>query len=316
VRALVLGGYGAVGSLVVERLRAQGATVHAAGRDPQRADRMVDLARPASLDVALADVDVAINAAGVEDPCLVTRVTSRGVAFVDITASTAYVAAVEALEPAAPVILSVGLAPGLTNLLAAAVHRDAPGPIDVAVVLGAGERHGRAGVAWTYDLLGRRFPDPATGAPVRNFTRSSRFRLPGSTQTRRLLRADFSDQHTLTRDLGVPVRTHFGLDSRVATAALAALTRVPGGRHAPRGLHPPGGDAWIVMARADGRRRWATGHGQSRATAIITAEAARVAGRAGAGVHHLHRLLTLDDLPPGDDIALHASSLPAVRALL
>lgn len=315
VRVVVLGGYGAVGRLVVERLRAQGATAYAAGRDPRRADRVVDLAEPETLDAALADIDVAINAAGVEDPHLVTRVTSRGVGFVDITASSPYVAAVEALAPAAPVMLSVGLAPGLTNLLAAAVHRDAPGAIDVAVVLGAGERHGKAGVGWTYELLGRRFVDPATGTPIRNFTRASRFRLPGCTDTRRLLRVDFSDQHTLTRDLGVPVRTHFGLDSRIATLALAGLTRVPGGRHAPRGLHLPGGDAWIVLARTDGRSRWATGRGQSRGTAAIAAEAARACCGAAAGVHHLHQLISLADLPPDCGITCHTSSLPAVRAV-
>jgi hypothetical protein len=315
VRALVLGGYGAVGRLVVERLRAQGATAHAAGRDPRRADRVVDLRAPATLDAALEGVDVVVNAAGMEDPGLVARVTDRGIAFVDITATTAYVDAVEALRPAAPVVLSVGLAPGLTNLLAAAVHRDAPGPIDLAVVLGAGERHGKAGVAWTYDLLGRRFADPATAAPIRNFSRASRFRLPGGTSTRRLPRVDFSDQHTLTRDLGVPVRTHFGLDSRIATAALALLTRVPGGRHAPKGLHLPGGDEWIVLARADGRSRWATGHGQSHATAVVAVEAARAAGGAAAAVHHLHELLTLADLPTDSGIECHASALPALRAL-
>jgi hypothetical protein len=300
---------------MVDRLRAQGATAYAAGRDPRRADRVVDLAEPATLDAAVADVDVVVNSAGFEDPRLVTRVTDRAVAFVDITASTSYVAAVEALEPRAPVVLSVGLAPGLTNLLAAAVHADAPGSIDIAIVLGAGERHGTAGVAWTYDLLGRRFADPATGVPVRNFTRPSRFRLPGTTSTRRLPRADFSDQHTMTRDLGVPVRTYFGLDSRVATQALALLTRVPGGRHAPRGLHLPGGEDWIVLARADGRSRWATGSGQSRATATIAVEAARAACGAGAGVHHLHHLLALADLPADRGITCHASSIAAVRSI-
>ena len=68
-----------------------------------------------------------VNAAGVEDPAVAALITGYGAALVDITASTGYVAALERLGPPRPVLLSVGLAPGLTNLLAAAVHAAAPG---------------------------------------------------------------------------------------------------------------------------------------------------------------------------------------------
>jgi hypothetical protein len=61
------------------------------------------------------------------------------------------------------------------------------------------------------------------GRLVRNYTRPRRFDLPGQGR-RRLCRADFADQHALSRDLAVPVRTYFGVDSRLATALLAGLT--------------------------------------------------------------------------------------------
>jgi hypothetical protein len=62
------------------------------------------------------------------------------VPLVDIAATTGYVAALERLE-----LLGRGrAAPGLTNLLAAAGHATAPGPVDLVVPLGAGERHGAA----------------------------------------------------------------------------------------------------------------------------------------------------------------------------
>jgi len=301
VRVLVLGGYGAVGAPVVARLRAAGATALAAGRDAHRADRVVDLAAPRSFADALADVDpdVVVNAAGAEEPALVALATAHGAAFVDVTATTGYVAAIEGLAVERPVVVSVGLAPGLTNLLAAAVHERAPGPVDLAIVLGAGEHHGSAGVAWSYGLLGRHFTDPSSGRRVRNYTRPRRFDLPGLGR-RRLLRTDFSDQHTLTRDLGVPVRTWFGLDSRLATTALGALTWVPGGRHAPRAVPLPGSDGWLVLARAaGGTARWATGRGQSAATAELTVDAVLATARLPAGVHHLHRVLHLDDLVAG-----------------
>lgn len=297
---LVLGGYGAVGREIVALLRDEGVTVWSAGRDPTRADRAIDLRAPAAaaLREALTDVDVVVNAAGVEDPALVAAITAHGAAVVDITASGGYVAALERLAPPRPVLLSVGLAPGLTNLLAAAVHAVEPAPIDIAILVGAGERHGAAGVAWAYGLLGRRFADPGTGARVRNYTQPRRFALPDGA-SRRLYRADFSDQHVLTRDLGVPVRTYFGLDSRPATATLTALTWIPGAARAPRGLHFPGSEAWLVLARAPHATAWATGRRQSRATAVLAARAAQAAADAPPGVHHLHRVLTLDDVPAG-----------------
>lgn len=306
MRALVLGGYGTSGAPVVGMLRAGGDSAVAAGRDAARADRVIDLRAPdrSPFVAALDGVDVVVNAAGMEDPGLVAAAADRGVAVVDITATTPYVAAIERLAPRAPVVLSVGLAPGLTNLLAAAVHQAAPGAagIEIALVLGAGERHGAAGVAWSFALLGRRFADPATGEGVRNYTRPRRFDLPGL-GSRRLYRADFSDQHVLTRDLGVGVRTYFGLDSRAATTLLAALTWVPGGSHAPQGLHLPGGDRWLALARsADGTAVWAQGRLQSHATAVLAVAAARRAVELPAGVHHLHGVMGIADIPADSGI--------------
>jgi hypothetical protein len=225
------------------------------------------------------------------------------VGFVDITATTGYVAGLERLRPRAPLVLSVGLAPGLTNLLAAAVHRDVPGPVDVALVLGTGEEYGPASVGWSAGLLGTRFTDPATATAILNYTRPQRFRLPGL-GNRQLLRVNFSDQHTLTRDLAVPVRTYFGLTSRTATAALGVMTRIPGSATLARHLHLPGNDRWLALARgADGTARWATGHPQAHATAAVAAFAARITPRLEPGIHHLHQIATLDDIPT--DPALH-----------
>lgn len=308
MKVLVLGGYGEVGARIVAQLRAAGDVAIAAGRDPARADRVVDLneAGAESLRTAVADTDVVINAAGVEDPALASLITHHGSALVDITASSGYVAALERLDLPRPVLLSVGLAPGLTNLLAAAQHAVTPGPIDIAILLGAGERHGPAGIAWAYQLLGRRFRDPATGQRVRNYTQPQRFDLPGHGR-RRLYRADFSDQHILSRDLNVPVRTYLGLDSRPATATLTTLTWVPGGSRAPQGLHLPGTDHWLVLARGrDGSSRWAAGRVQSHATAVIAAIAARATAELGPGVRHLHHVLDLSDVPPERGIHLDA----------
>ena len=88
MRALVLGGYGAVGARIVAQLRSGGDVAIAAGRDPARADRVVNLADAGTLRAALSDVDVVVNAAGVEDPAVAALITGYGAALVDITAST------------------------------------------------------------------------------------------------------------------------------------------------------------------------------------------------------------------------------------
>jgi uncharacterized protein YbjT (DUF2867 family) len=87
MRALVLGGHGAVGAGIVSALRAAGDIALAAGPDPARADRFVDLHDPATLRTATADVDVVINASGMEDPDAVAALTELGSAVVDITAT-------------------------------------------------------------------------------------------------------------------------------------------------------------------------------------------------------------------------------------
>ncbi|WP_194819258.1 saccharopine dehydrogenase NADP-binding domain-containing protein [Nocardia sp. XZ_19_385] len=305
MRVLVLGGYGAVGRHLVARLRADGDTVLVAGRDPERADLVLDLGEDElrSYRAALAEVDVVVNAAGSEDARLARLAGEVGAAFVDITANAEYVARLRDIEPSGPVIVDVGLAPGVTNLLAMAVHSEGSGPIDLAVLLGAGEEHGVAATAWTYGLLGRNFD--AEDGSVRNFSRPTTFQLPGYGRRRRMYRADFSDQHTLTRELGIPVRTYFAVDSRVATAGLAALTWLPGAAKMPRGLHFPGTDQWLVLARPrSGPARWVRGRNQSWATALLAAAAVRRARDCAAGVRPLHQLMALSDLATEENFEL------------
>jgi hypothetical protein len=86
---------------------------------------------------------------------------------------------------------------------------------------------------------------------------------------------------------------------------LAGLTWIPGASRAPRGLHLPGTDRWLALARAvGGATRWAAGRGQSHATAVVTAVAARLAVRLPAAVHHLHTVLSFADVPAGRGIGL------------
>jgi hypothetical protein len=65
-------------------------------------------------------------------------------------------------------VLSLGVAPGLTNLLARHVHQTLGGAdrLDITVLLGAGEHHGLDAVGWTVRQLGERFPHQARSQRV------------------------------------------------------------------------------------------------------------------------------------------------------
>lgn len=294
---LVLGGYGAVGTHLTAALQTRGHRALTAGRDRSRADVPLDMTDRAALRAAVADVDAVVNGTGLEDPVLIAAIADTGTPVIEVSADTGYLADLERLTPRAPVLLSVGIAPGLTNLLAHALHHRHPGtgPLDIAIVLGTGEEHGAAASAWTYGLLGQEFTDP-DGSTLRNMTVGGQFDLNGT--RRRLYRTDFSDQHTETRLLERPVRSWFGMDTAWATGSLAFLARFPAlTRLMPGNPRFPGSDRWLLAARDSfGHQVTMTGNGQSAATAHVSALATELALTLPAGVHHLPEVTTLERL--------------------
>ncbi|CCK32261.1 hypothetical protein BN159_7882 [Streptomyces davaonensis JCM 4913] len=317
-RVLVIGGYGAVGTAVASRLAEfLPGRVVPAGRDEMRARRLggvrVDVGDPDGfrrvLD-KLADVRAVVLCVEPEDASLAEVCLERGIHLVDVGASRDLLDAVADLDDVAAgagatAVLSVGVAPGLTNLLAQRAHEAVGGAerLDLTVLLGSGERHGTDAVRWTVEGLA----EPVTAVPRQVF-------LPGH-GTHRAHPFPFSDQHTLRRTLGVPeATTRLCLDSRPLTAALFSLRRtglLRGARRAPvrhaltgafSRVHL-GGDAFAVRAdavRADRHAAFAlTGREQSRVTGLVAAEVTRelLTGHLPAGVHHIEQLPALSDLP-------------------
>ncbi|MFC4223824.1 saccharopine dehydrogenase [Lysinibacter cavernae] len=297
-RVLVLGGYGAVGIHIMNELRSRGITAHSAGRNVELADRPLDIRNYDDVGAESKNYTAVINATGAEDPHLAASAIGSGTTWIDITATSTYIDQLAALPtPTAPIIASVGIAPGLTNLLAVEAQHisTATGELSIGVLLGAGEAHGAAAAAWSFGLLGRQFRDPTTGRSIRNYTNPRTFSINGT--PRRLYRTDFSDQHTLTPQLGRPAATYFGTDTRLATTLLAAATWIPGARNMPPSIHFPGSDTWILTIEdADGPLLSATGQSQSHATGIVAARAVEASIGAAAGFHHLTELTTLAEL--------------------
>jgi hypothetical protein len=196
-------------------------------------------------------------------------------------------------------VLSVGLAPGLTNLLAVDVasRLDTVDEIDIGLLLGLGEAHGAAAVEWTIRSI---FSRRASGPAVMDF---------GSPWgRRRAYWIDFADQHTLHRTMGVPVDSRLAFDSRPITAllfTLGAIFRDNGviTRLSIR-LSPIlsfGSDAYVALAEARGAKEGRSakvvtrfsGRKEAEATAHVAAITARsvLERHMGNGVFHIHQVL-------------------------
>ena len=320
MRALILDGPGDVGRTLATELGAMGVEAVLAGRDPGRYEQMLNLRGDLSdLYHAAGQAAVVVNASGREDPRIVERAAAAGAAFVEVGTGTDYLSTLAGLHARTPVLAGARLIPVLAGMLArdAMTHSLQNGatigladPVEVAVLLGAGDPESAADTGSTYALFGSYFTDPATGDEVRNFSGHRDIALPDGTR-RSLARVNFPDQRLLTAGLGRPVRTYFATGDRFSTALLRGLTRVRGANRIPSAFHFPGTDGWLVQARAgqgpDAVLSWATGRRQTPYAARVAAIATRRAPTLEPGLHRIQDLLTISDLADLDGLTLGRS---------
>src|SRR5690606_19119363 len=102
-------------------------------------------------------------------------------------------------------VLSVGLAPGVTNLLAAraAIPFGRIDRIDLYVLLGLGDVHGTEAVRWMLETAARSFTLQTPEGPVmvEGLSDPKATLFPKDYGHRITYRLDFSDQHVLRRTL-------------------------------------------------------------------------------------------------------------------
>jgi saccharopine dehydrogenase (NAD+, L-lysine forming) len=309
---LIVGGYGAVGRRIATILVAESPlAVVVAGRNPDRATglppgvaaRLIDLDDPGTWEAALEGTALITMCMDQRDPAFVASVLERGIGYVDVTAGDDFFRAVEALEASrvnATALLSVGVAPGITNLLAAAAAADLDRieRIDIGILLGLGDEHGEAAVAWTVENVFA----PGAGRPaVMDFG-------PGWGE-RRAYAMNFGEQHSIARTMpGARAATRLALDSRLFTAVLFWLGRTFTGNRALirivtklSGALRLGSDACVVTAVASGARDGAPARSMARFSGRrqgeLTAQVAALGvlrlldGAAEPGVRHSHEVL-------------------------
>lgn len=242
---VVIGGYGHVGQRICRELGdLYPGKVFAAGRNLERAVKFSRTTggkvHPLQLDISehvdpdvLNNVKLIIMCLDQTDTHFVRLCLDKGIHYVDISANIAFLSQVEqlhseAMNNHATVALSVGLAPGMTNLMALHAKRqmDLTESVDISIMLGLGDQHGKASIEWTIDNLGTQYDVVKDGnrMAVSSFRDGKTTDFGTGLGRKKAYRFNFSDQHVLPQTLDVPsVSTRLCFDSNLTTKLLAWL---------------------------------------------------------------------------------------------
>ncbi len=326
-KSLIIGGYGAVGSIIARHLAEQFPNnVMVAGRSFNKAHQLAEELNhtviPYQFDAStssnyelLDEVGLVIVCIDLPDSKLAEECIARGINYLDITASQKVIQKIETLNEQATamdvtIALSVGLAPGITNLLAQHCIRQAPAstPVDLFVLLGLGEKHGDAAYRWTFDNIHTIYPVVQGGRTktVRSFTQPKQTVLIGK---RTFYSFNFSDQHTLAETTSSPqVFTRMAFDSRFITRMIGFLRKTGITRlfKNKRMQHlfitafnrlNVGSDLFAVKAETAYNAYSVSGNEEGKVTAYVATELAiqLIEQQSSSGVRHMHQLVS--DVP-------------------
>ncbi|ASA21389.1 saccharopine dehydrogenase family protein [Paenibacillus donghaensis] len=334
---VVIGGYGHVGSQICTLLAdLYPGVVYAAGRSLARAEQFCKGSegriKPMQIDVSAAlsvdklrKVKLVVMCLDQSDTSFAEACLIQGIHYMDVTANLDFYRQMKQLTSsgntyAASAVLSVGLAPGLTNLLAGEARRsmDETWQLDISVLLGLGDSHGQAAIEWTVDNLNAEYEVMQSGRShrVKSFTDGQTIDWGQSLGRRRAYRFPFSDQLTLPDTLGIATAsTRLCFDSRIATYGLALLQKLGLLRWLERsrirnaavrsfGRVRWGTDKYAIKVEATGLRNGAKAKAEyviqgSKESTITAQVAAAIAGilfkewSGSPGVYHVEQLFGL-----------------------
>lgn len=234
---VIVGGYGHVGQMIAKQLiKYFAGRIVIAGRSAQKAAQIAAQfggdVQPLQLDVTqlphsnfLATTALVVMCIDQENPVFAEACMAHGIHYVDISANYTVLKKLSTKQTTGTAILSVGLAPGITNLLAKEVHRLLHGAqqIDISIMLGLGDQHGDAAIDWTLQSLIQ--PFMLRGEYVQPLTQGKTIDFQ-SLGTHQAYRFNFSDQHILSETLQVPVDTRFCVEVPVAMQAFRISQKI------------------------------------------------------------------------------------------
>ena len=239
----IIGGHGQVGQIIVKQLIKLGKkNLVIMGRNQEKMmkftaslptlveHRIIDLAK--SVDpTLLTDLQLVIVCLDQTDTLFIEQCQQLGIDYLDITANSPFLTNVYQLH--APThsrtLVGIGLAPGLTNLAVANYLTKAPRTttIDIDILLGMGDQHGKAAVEWTFSQLNQPYQHPRWTTPIATFTQKKKDAFGTKFGRKSTYNFDFADQHLLA--LADPSRTYttyLGFDLNWITKSLAILKKI------------------------------------------------------------------------------------------
>lgn len=320
---MIVGGYGTVGEVIASALaKHHEHRLIIAGRNETRAAklaaslgavvrwRVLDVTQSLNYDDILADVGYVVMCLDLPDIVFVRECFQRGIHYVDISAEYPVLTSVAGLDEIArqhqaTAILSVGLVPGLSNLMArhSLCFVESIDQLDIALLAGLGEKHGAAGSSWILNHLG-----DGTGI--------ARFQFCEPYGQKFVHHFAFSDQYTLPQTLPITEAvTWLGFDSFVMTH-LITLARLPLFRSMFQRQFVKrillnitqrlqfGSDEFVLTTYAQGSsgsyQAWLRGKREAVATGLVAAEVVHrlTLQHFPEGVHHIEQLFQLEDFLP------------------
>jgi len=247
-KIIVVGGYGHVGQIICTELsKLHPGLVFAAGRSIERAQQFCETTNgrvlPLQLDISKEvdlnvwdDVRIVIMCLDQTDLTFVRFCLAKGIHYVDISADHTFLSQVQTLQDTAisnnsTAVISVGLAPGITNLMAqhASQQLNQTDQIDITIMLGLGDHHGKAAIEWTVDNLATSFATKNGEhiTIVSGFSEGKTINFGHKLGRKDAYRFNFSDQHTLSHTLHIPlVSTRLCFDSPFVTKLLGGLAKL------------------------------------------------------------------------------------------
>ncbi len=248
-KILIVGGYGQVGKVISKKLgELYPKDVIVAGRNFKKAKKLsedlnnnvlpleFDLYNTAFQNEFLKEVRLVIMCIDQKNLNFVNECSERGIKYIDITADYEFITEIQSLENKviknnALFVLSVGLAPGITNLLVkhAQTKIEKAKYANIYLMFGSGEKHGEAAYRWFFSNINKKFKTLENGQEevISNFGSPSYTKFLKPVGNRKTYRFNFSDQHILLKNLNLDsVKTRVCYDSVFLTQMIAFFKKV------------------------------------------------------------------------------------------
>ncbi|WP_437922210.1 saccharopine dehydrogenase NADP-binding domain-containing protein [Sphingobacterium sp. LRF_L2] len=328
-KVMVIGGYGAVGKQICQFLSSKiKEQIVVAGRDIKQAEALCTSlpgSEARAFDCSdpnfgkLADVSVVMMCVELADTAIVAYCIRQHIHYIDITANPNLTNRIEALEMEFPpiqslILLSIGLAPGVSNLLTKNNIQQQPLSTwaDINILLGLGEKHGQAAFEWTFNNFHQEYRVQQAGKQNRLLS----FTNPKAAIVdikRRFFLFNFSDQHVLSKEWpDKQITTRMAFDSRLITELIhlcrkLGVTKIFRFKKIQRLLfhlfhrYSFGSDIFYVQAKCGTEQQLLhtssfSGYSEGTITAAVAAEivgASLISTK--KGIMHIHNFI--DDVP-------------------